>query len=37
MRRNFKLITALATNAKYILLDEPILGLDANHRDLTST
>jgi len=30
----FKLITALATNAKYILLDEPILGLDANHRDL---
>jgi len=30
----FKLITALATNAPYILLDEPILGLDANHRDL---
>ena len=30
----FKMITALATNAKYILLDEPILGLDANHRDL---
>lgn len=30
----FKLITALATNVKYILLDEPILGLDANHRDL---
>ncbi len=30
----FKLITALATNAKYTLLDEPILGLDANHRDL---
>ena len=30
----FKLITALATNAPYILLDEPVLGLDANHRDL---
>ena len=30
----FKLITALSTNAPYILLDEPILGLDANHRDL---
>ncbi len=30
----FKLITALATNAPYVLLDEPVLGLDANHRDL---
>jgi len=30
----FKLITALSTNAPYILLDEPVLGLDANHRDL---
>lgn len=30
----FKLITALATNARYILLDEPVLGLDANHRDM---
>jgi len=29
-----KLITALSTNAPYILLDEPVLGLDANHRDL---
>jgi len=30
----FKLITALSTNARYIILDEPVLGLDANHRDL---
>jgi len=30
----FKVITALASNVPYILLDEPILGLDANHRDL---
>lgn len=30
----FKIIVALATNAKYLLFDEPILGLDANHRDL---
>ena len=29
-----KLIVALAVNAEYILLDEPILGLDANHREL---
>lgn len=28
-----KLIAALATDAKYLLLDEPVLGLDANHRD----
>ena len=25
---------ALSTNAPYVLLDEPVLGLDANHRDL---
>lgn len=30
----FKLIIALSTNAPYLLLDEPVLGLDANHRDL---
>lgn len=30
----FKLITALSCNAPYLLLDEPVLGLDANHRDL---
>lgn len=30
----FKLIIALSTNAPYIFLDEPVLGLDANHRDL---
>lgn len=30
----FKVIVALAVNAPYTLLDEPILGLDANHRDL---
>ncbi len=30
----FKIVTALATDADYILLDEPILGLDANHREL---
>ncbi|GGI64165.1 ABC transporter ATP-binding protein [Limosilactobacillus caviae] len=29
-----KLIVALAVNAEYVLLDEPILGLDANHREL---
>ncbi len=28
-----KLICTLATDAKYLLLDEPVLGLDANHRD----
>lgn len=28
-----KLVVALAVNADYILLDEPILGLDANHRE----
>ena len=30
----FKLIIALASNAPLILLDEPVLGLDANHRDM---
>lgn len=30
----FKLVIALSVNAPYILLDEPVLGLDANHRDL---
>jgi ABC-2 type transport system ATP-binding protein len=33
-RSIFKLITALATPAQYLLLDEPTLGLDAHHRDL---
>lgn len=28
-----KLVVALNVNANYILLDEPALGLDANHRD----
>ncbi|WP_202709961.1 ABC transporter ATP-binding protein [Sporosalibacterium faouarense] len=30
----FKAILALASNANVLLLDEPVLGLDANHRDL---
>lgn len=30
----FKIITALSANVPYILLDEPVLGLDANNRDL---
>lgn len=30
----FKLIIALSVNVPYLLLDEPVLGLDANHRDL---
>ncbi len=29
-----KLIAALASNAPYTLFDEPVLGLDANHRDV---
>lgn len=29
-----KLIAALACSAPYVLLDEPVLGLDANHREL---
>lgn len=30
----FKVIIALSVNTPYVLLDEPVLGLDANHRDL---
>lgn len=30
----FKIVVALASNTPIILLDEPVLGLDANHRDL---
>lgn len=30
----FKIIIALSVNVPYIFLDEPVLGLDANHRDL---
>lgn len=30
----FKVIIALSINRPYILLDEPVLGLDANHRDV---
>jgi ABC-2 type transport system ATP-binding protein len=30
----FKLILTLASNAPVLIFDEPILGLDANHRDL---
>lgn len=30
----FKIIIALAVNTPYILMDEPVLGLDANHRQL---
>jgi len=29
-----KFVTAMASNAKYTFLDEPVLGLDANHREL---
>jgi len=29
-----KLVTALATDVPYLLFDEPVLGLDANHREL---
>ncbi len=29
-----KLVIALSINARFVFLDEPILGLDANHRDL---
>ena len=29
-----KFIAAIVSNAKYTFLDEPVLGLDANHRDL---
>jgi ABC-2 type transport system ATP-binding protein len=30
----FKMILTLASNAPVIIFDEPVLGLDANHRDL---
>lgn len=30
----FKVIVALASNAEIIIFDEPVLGLDANHRDM---
>jgi ABC-2 type transport system ATP-binding protein len=30
----FKAVTALASNAEIMLFDEPVLGLDANHRDM---
>lgn len=30
----FKAVTALASNAPLMIFDEPVLGLDANHRDL---
>ena len=30
----FKVIIALASNAKVLIFDEPVLGLDANHRQL---
>lgn len=30
----FKLIIALCVDVDYVLLDEPVLGLDANHREL---
>jgi ABC-2 type transport system ATP-binding protein len=30
----FKLVTAMSSNARYLLFDEPVLGLDANNRDL---
>lgn len=30
----FKIITALSVNTAYVLFDEPVLGLDANHREM---
>lgn len=33
-RSIFKDILALASNAEIVLFDEPVLGLDANHRDM---
>ncbi len=30
----FGLVTALSVNTPYLLLDEPVLGLDAQHRDM---
>lgn len=33
-RSIYKLITALAVDVPYLLLDEPVLGLDAGHREM---
>lgn len=33
-RSIFKLVLGLSVNVPYVLLDEPVLGLDANHREL---
>lgn len=33
-RTIMKFIAAISSNAKYTFLDEPVLGLDANHREL---
>ena len=30
----FKLTAALSLNVPYVIFDEPVLGLDANHREL---
>jgi len=30
----FKIVIALSSNAPFLLLDEPVLGLDAQHRDI---
>jgi len=30
----FKIVVAFASNAPFLLLDEPVLGLDAGHRDM---
>lgn len=30
----FKIIVAMSVNTPYVLFDEPVLGLDANHREL---
>jgi len=30
----FKMVVALSSNAPFLLLDEPVLGLDAGHRDM---
>jgi len=30
----FKIVIALSSNAPFLLLDEPVLGLDAGHRDM---
>lgn len=33
-RSIYQLVIALSVNVDYVLLDEPVLGLDANHREL---